>query len=406
MSVCISIAASSLGDRLISELRSEVEGSLAPSGPIKYEGVLTERSDLRSLPFCPVRIIVVGTGGTEAIILELSQRSSLAPLVYHGRFNSLPATMEALSELRARGTKSRALRYEGGEWLRKLAESYSRAVNAWSRLKGARFGIIGGISPWLVFSKTNPELLREKLGAEAVEIGMDELISEFSKIGDDIPLEEIARRASEVRVPGAEIAKAYKVYLALRSLIERYRLDGLTIKCFDLIKETGTTACLALSLLNTAGFPAACEGDVPLLISMAIGTWSTGKPVFMGNIAEISGSRVILAHCTSPLVGGYRLLTHFESDMGVGIRVDYPIGEEATLYRLHPSLRAIRIGIGRIAGGEWRRDMCRTQIHIELRNARKLLEEPIGNHYALVIGDHVEEIASLSELLGIDVEEI
>jgi len=53
----------------------------------------------------------------------------------------------------------------------------------------------------------------------------------------------------------SEIQKAYRLYLAIKQVIAEKSLDGLTIKCFDIIKELDTTACLALSLLNTMGFP-------------------------------------------------------------------------------------------------------------------------------------------------------
>ncbi|MEM0179350.1 MAG: hypothetical protein QW326_05330, partial [Fervidicoccaceae archaeon] len=66
----------------------------------------------------------------------------------------------------------------------------------------------------------------------------------------------------------------------------------------------------------------------------------------------------------------------------------------------------IRIGKGRIKEWKWREDLCRTQVLIEMENAEKILKKSIGNHYALIIGDWVEELSAAGELLGLNVETI
>jgi len=50
--------------------------------------------------------------------------------------------------------------------------------------------------------------------------------------------------------------------------------------------------------------------------------------------------------------------------------------------------------------------MCRTQIMLRLRNAGKIILKPMGNHYALILGNHVEELSLAAKVLGLEVEVI
>jgi L-fucose isomerase-like protein len=139
---------------------------------------------------------------------------------------------------------------------------------------------------------------------------------------------------------------------------------------------------------------------------MALGLWATGEPVFMGNTAYVDRDHVYLAHCTAPLVAPYSLYTHFESGKGVGVRVEYPVNSEATIFRVDPDLTRLRIGAGVIEPREWSTNMCRTQIRLRLRNAREIISKPMGNHYALILGNHVEELSLAAKILGLEVEVI
>ena len=47
-----------------------------------------------------------------------------------------------------------------------------------------------------------------------------------------------------------DMIKAMRLYRAIRKIVDEDRLSALTLSCFRLIEQTGTTGCLALSLLN------------------------------------------------------------------------------------------------------------------------------------------------------------
>ncbi len=185
--------------------------------------------------------------------------------------------------------------------------------------------------------------------------------------------------------------------------------DSVTIRCFDMIKEAGTTACLAVSMLNDDGKIAGCEADIPSTLSMLIAHTISGAPVFMANPALIEGNRILLAHCTIAmgLTSRYRLTTHFESGLGVGVAGVLKEGEKATLMRISPDVDLLRAGVGEIVSGKpYREGYCRTQVELRLPNAEKILREPLGNHYVLAVGDIMDGLEAFAEITGLKFDRV
>ncbi|BEP17148.1 L-fucose/L-arabinose isomerase family protein [Pyrofollis japonicus] len=343
-------------------------------------------------------------------MLALRDRAKSPMLVIaHPYANSLPAVLEAAPILRDAG-KTAIIYVSDFDDKGLLAISQGlRILRSLAKLQGARLGIIGGISPWLVYSKLTAENAN-KLGIQLISIDMNEFLAFYqdAKEPEDL-VKRLVQNASSIRVTRDEVAKALKVYVALKSLIDRYGLDALTIKCFDLIENIRTTACLALSLLNSEGFVAGCEGDVPSTVSMMILSAISGKPVFMANPARIEDNMAVFAHCTSPIMLGqqYSLLTHFESGIGVGVSVKMAPGEPVTILRLDPSTLKLRIMRGTIIESGLLSNLhCRTQVKVRLRNPRIIIEKSIGNHYVMTIGDYTESLTIAAQLLGIEYEVI
>jgi L-fucose isomerase-like protein len=114
-------------------------------------------------------------------------------------------------------------------------------------------------------------------------------------------------------------------------------LQGLTIRCFDLLTAVHNTGCLALARLNSEGLVAGCEGDVPAMLSMMIARSLLGVSGFQANPARIDpeSGEMLFAHCTIPfnLVERYEYDTHFESGIGVGIHGEFPEGP-VTVFKL------------------------------------------------------------------------
>ena len=361
---------------------------------------------LREVPDADAYVALVLTGGSEHLVLELGLRRAPMLLVAHDSQNSLAAAVEALTELRRRGVASTLVLYSQGS--SELGKAL-RALRAYVLLRGGTIVLIGDPSPWLVYSSRGLEAATELLGLRPLRIGVEELVERLRSADQG----EV-RRALE-RLRGAEVVdeasgyleKAAALYVALRSILDELGGRVFTIRCFDLLKH-GVTACLALSMLNDEGYVAGCEGDVPAAVTMALLARISGSPAFMGNVAWVDGRRVFLAHCTVPtrIVGGYRLRTHFESGIGVGVE-GYPRrGEEVTIARLDPLRRVLRAAVGVVENsGPIRGDWCRTQFAVRISgDPSPLVLDPIGNHYALVPGVWLGELGYLAQLMGVELQ--
>ena len=82
------------------------------------------------------------------------------------------------------------------------------------------------------------------------------------------------------RIGEEELRRSLDIYCALRTITERYGLDGVTLRCFDLLTALGSTGCMALAILNSQGVTAAYEGDVPSLLTMCAARELFGPPAF------------------------------------------------------------------------------------------------------------------------------
>ncbi|NOZ88459.1 MAG: hypothetical protein GXO15_00865 [Crenarchaeota archaeon] len=413
--LCLAYAASPIHSRgFLERLRSSVRGLLEAAGLlglVEERGVATEPRGLAAmLSGCPAAVVVVATGGTEHIVLGgLAGFEGPVLLVAHPYANSLPALLELYplaSRLSASAVALPAL--EGGEAVSRLASAV-RGLLAASRLRGSRLGLVGRPSPWLVYSRVEPQVLRERLGVELVEVPLGELEEEYRRVEPPAGLlEELVSKAEAVERPRGELVKALRLYEALRRIVERHRLDAFTIECFEVIPRLDTTACLALSLFNSSGLVAGCEGDVPATVSMMLLSYASQRPAFMANPASFGERRLLLAHCTAPIAAGasYRLLSHFETGRGVGVSVAYREGETVTLARLDPGLRRLRVARGVVERSGLLSSLhCRTQVWLRVDwDPELLLEDSLGNHYVMTVGDHVEPLRHAARMLGLRAE--
>ena len=282
-------------------------------------------------------------------------------------------------------------------------------ATAWKlRMQGKRLGLVGRPSDWLIASDVDPEVARHELGLELVDIPMAELIAEIREGGYTIPdsiswpgggpiTEPFRPRFGRNLTPEA-FEGAMEIYGALCRLVERYRLDGLTLRCFDLLTEVGNTGCMALAILNARGIPASCEGDVPALISMLAARSLTACCGFQANPSRIDPQtgEILLAHCTVPLdmirCGEYD--THFESGIGVAVRGELPEGA-VTLFKVAPDLRQCFAVDATLVLNQAERNLCRTQVVVQAPGtASYFLTDSIGNHHIIVPGHHAAALRS------------
>lgn len=367
---------------LTSELHDEKAVSAVTNEFLQSIGISYDLkgSDYSDYGTSILSLIYVRTGGTEGIFKQLLpelQTKSSRPfyLLTSGKSNSLAASMEILSYLRQHGIRGEII-HGSTTYIAQRIRLLEIVEQACRQLQGSRLGIIGQPSDWLISSHADKAVVRERLGIELVDIPMQTLIDKVGNACEDV------------------MSGALRIYEALKDIVRDYRLQGFTLRCFDLLTAVKNTGCLALAKLNSEGYVAGCEGDVPAMLSMMIVRSLLGVSSFQANPASIDPEtgEMLFAHCTIPLdmVEDYEFDTHFESGIGVGIR-GYMKESPVTIFKLAGNLSRYFVAEGTLVRNQAKPDLCRTQQVIQLSDKSQtayFLTNPIGNHHIIMPGSH------------------
>ena len=341
---------------------------------------------------------LIVTGGTEHIMGALKSSSRSFSAVYHDSLNSMPAVLEASS---AFGFRAFHIKDEDS------IKGYAKAVEIADEMRSEKLLLIGDPSPWLVYSgySQNPQGMIK--GVEKQEIKKLIELAGSSNVGDK-EVSEVSSRA-EIDGPSLEdFRTSLKIEKAIKKMLEDRGTRFFAIKCFDILEPLKGTACLALSRLNDEGYVAVCEGDIAAALTMLLLSRASGLPSFMGNVVKVDNRSMFLAHCTSPtrILSSFKYMTHFESGLGVGIAGEMKEGETVTVARIDTKRKLLRAGSGKVISEPFRGDVCRTQVRVVLDDPSPVVKDPIGNHYALTLGDHTKLLESFAYIEGYRFEKI
>jgi L-fucose isomerase-like protein len=346
-------------------------------------------------------VIYVRTGGTEGLFKEVCPRlQGTVLLLTSGKSDSLAASMEILSYLNQQGCKGEII-HGTPAYIADRLRLLSKVHEARQFLNGKNLGIIGQPSDWLISSEPDKAALKERLGLNLVDVPINELIELVSSDEDLSAYSHPEMEAIAQNIPTA-IQKytngALRIYQALKKIIEKYQLSGMTLRCFDLLTAVENTGCLALALLNAEGIPAGCEGDVPTLVTMAVGYALTGRCGFQCNPSRIDPQtgKLLLAHCTIPMdmIRSYSFNTHFESGIGIAIHGEMSEGD-ATIFKLSGDLSRNFVCKANLTANPYEKSLCRTQITMKVDQAKAICQDyfltsPIGNHHVVFTGNLCE----------------
>ncbi len=351
-------------------------------------------------------VCFIATGGTEELFRSNLDRLPDGEIILlsDGYHNSFAASFEIASFLEQRGRRARMVNLPlpeagpdsprvAGEkaayTLPTLDEIYDAKVLDY--LAHSTVGLIGGSSSWLISSGVDTASVSEKFGVKFVDIPIDELITEYSAVELGSTVESgLCGALEDKRVRDAEAMQ-----LALEHIVEKYSLTALTLKCFDLLGPCRTTSCLALARINDKGIVCGCEGDLPSLWTMMVVYARSGKAPFMANpsSSDSEALSVDFAHCTIPLgmTLDYKLQTHFESGIGVGIAGTLPLGRYAICKIAGAKLDKLFYAEGEITANTHIAARCRTQVSFRFDNRidfERFMNNRLGNHIVLEYLNH------------------
>jgi len=238
-----------------------------------------------------------------------------------------------------------------------------------------RLGVVGKPSDWLIASHVNYADVLERMNIELIDIP----ISEMTCLGEVDP-----------GMKGAEA-----IYERLKEIVLQNDLQGVTLRCFDLLSTVKNTGCIALSKLNDEGIPASCEGDIPTLLTMMLAKKLTGELCFQVNPARIQpDGEMLFAHCTLPLgmTEKHEYTTHFESGIGVAIHGDLPTGDYTLIKMSGDMQRMLALDV-ELLRCQFEQNLCRTQVWVKAdpEVADYFYSDPIANHHVLIRGHHASK---------------
>ena len=344
----------------------------------------------------------IESGGTEEKFKKL-YKSYKEPYVFVATDanNSLPATLEICSFLRKNNLTYKIIHDE----LKRLpmailhSKASSKVVlekinQSNNLLKGHRLGVVGMPSDWLISSDVNYQKAKDVFGVELINVTFEEFKDLIERKLPYEVNEDILEHANKI-IPHDEVVKALYIYSALKEIIRKYNLNGLTVRCFDLLGSVHATSCLALALLNAEGVIATCEGDVPAMLSMDLIYKLTHQSSFQANPSLIKEDEgyMYLAHCTLPLdmTTSFRYDTHFESGIGLGIKGEL-LESYVTIFKLSSTLEEFVILEGEIEKNLDIKSLCRSQIKVRISEGIQNIESaPCGNHLIVFYGLHKAE---------------
>ena len=327
------------------------------------------------------QVVAVLTGGTEAKFVQLVEDGLIdlhkpVYLMVSGHSNSLAASLEILSFIRQHKGVGKVMMNaqdtEIPESNQLSAVSFQPSEALLKNEQPLRLGVVGFPSDWLISSSVNYADVLKKMNIELVDIP----ISEMTSLGEVDP-----------GMKGAEA-----IYARLKELVVANNLQGVTLRCFDLLTTVKNTGCIALSKLNDEGIPASCEGDIPTLLTMMVCKRLTGELCFQVNPARIQANgEMLFAHCTLPLgmTEKHEYTTHFESGIGVAIHGDLPTGDY-TLVKMSGDMQRMLAVDVELERCQFEANLCRTQVWIKATPevSQYFLTNPIHNHHVLIRGHH------------------
>lgn len=320
--------------------------------------------------------------------------------------NAAPAAADVYSVVKRHG-KPVAMSLEISDILELL-----KIIQTAERMKKATLILAGTTENWVISSCRSFERIKEKTGINFIGTSLEELYKIYESITDedakDISNKWIENAKEIIEPKKQDILAASRLAVAIYQLVRKYNGDGMAIACFTLLRELGTTSCVALSMLNDSpDFIGACEGDMDSAVTLFMMKALTDKPSWMANPMIEKDNVLKLSHCTSPLLLGdrpfsYTLRNHHESGIGVSPEAFIEEGVPVTISRIGNNLSSISVSAG-ITLDTPLTPTCRTQLRIKLDSMSGFIENLLGCHQIVTFGNWERQLTEVGKLLNLEV---
>jgi L-fucose isomerase-like protein len=229
-----------------------------------------------------------------------------------------------------------------------------------------------------------------------------------------------------------ELLESCKMYVLLRSIIEKEELSGISMDCLNFSfnsKPVLPIPCLAFARLRDEGYALPCEADVCGMLTTMVLQEISRKPSYFCNISsvDVEKSSTVLRHCVAPLhlLGRnaatlpYNLRDYHGTGRGAVPEVSFPRDLEVTLGGFSKDLKKFVMWPGRIQQGihdtdrlsynqrmpEFKnmRRYCSNRAELKIKEVDVFLQKIVGIHHVMVAGIYTKELREEMMRLNVDV---
>ena len=293
-----------------------------------------------------------------------------------------------------------------------------RVLEVKRNLARTRIVLFGSPPTWHLrwYGFPDLETIRRKTGLQFIPVELRELIETVQKVDATeaaAQADKWTSDAKQVIEPTSEhLKQSAAVYLAMKHILSRKGAQAMAINCLEITQsnkfsEKIINPCLGMSFMRDKGIASGCEMDIAGLLSMILLSDLGRKPAFLGNIvyADPKSNVIKLSHCILPTrMPGFKeaplpyTLRDYHGKKGVTAFTDIPTGVEVTLARVQRNLERIVALTGEIVSCE-DTEFCRNTVTIKTQNVRDFIGQAEGNHHAMVFGNYLNQVKTLSEVL-------
>ena len=246
-------------------------------------------------------------------------------------------------------------------------------------------------------------------------------------------MERWKREAVKVVEPSDKaILDACKLYILLRSIVDKEGLSAISIDCLSFTFGANPILpypCLAFTRLRDEGIAAPCEADVCMLLSSMLLQEISRKPSYFCNVSSVNPqkSSTVLRHCVAPLklMGPgasplpYNLRDYHGMGRGVVPEVEFPTGVEVTMGAFSKDLKDFVLWPGRIQVGvkdtdrpsfanappelQKMRMFCSNRAEVKIKDADRFLQGIAGIHHVMVAGSYTKAIYDATLRMNVNI---
>jgi L-arabinose isomerase len=180
-------------------------------------------------------------------------------------------------------------------------EQYIGVVTIYKQLRTMTVGVVGHVFRGMFDFEYDKTMVKGALGPEVIYVQINHLLDLWKKTAETDPavqmlIDKVHKNYVVDGVGAGDLVAAARVAVAMKRLVERFRLDGLVLLGQHLVEaQTKATSFLGMAELHADGVVlGATEGDVIGLVMMKVLRSFTGLTPFFGEWAEFDVQRNVM----------------------------------------------------------------------------------------------------------------